>query len=305
MKKNINLLYLPIILISIIIFFSINNKNFLSYENITQIIIQMTELCMITIGMSICIMSGGFDLSMGSLVGLGTVIISLSLVNKISIPSAIIIAFLIIIILGILNGFIIGYIGINPLLTTLGTSTLISGLSLIISKGSAISGLPENFTNIAYFRIFNIPIQAFILIFIIIISNIIVKNTRWGRQVCLIGTNIDTAEYSGINCKKSVLKVYVFSSIMAFLASIILTSRISTGRADIGNNLVLQAISASVIGGIDVYGGKGSILGSALGVLIFVIIANGLNLMGISQFLEQAIFGLFLIIAIAIKSKNK
>ncbi|MDO5689781.1 MAG: ABC transporter permease [Tissierellia bacterium] len=301
-KKTKNM-YLMVILVLLVSYIASKSSNFFSIENITQLVIQMTELCIITIGMSICILSGGFDLSMGSLVGLGTICISLMLVAELSLPFIMIITLIILLFFGFLNGIIIGYFKINPLLTTLGTSTLIMGVSLIFSKGTAISGLPEYFSNIAYLRFFGIPSQAFILIVVILSSKVLLEETRWGRHLHLIGNNKEAARYCGIDVSRNLVYVYLFTALMSFIVSFILTSRISTGRADIGSSLVLQSISASILGGVDVNGGSGNIIGAVLGVLIFAIISNGFNLLGYSKYLEQFLFGALLIITIAIRSK--
>lgn len=297
-EKQTILLFL---LLFLIIFFSIFSNNFFSIKNIIQIVVQMVELSLITLGMSVCMISGGFDLSIGAITGLGSVCFAMLIKSGMNMWISILIVFLFLVLCGLINGILIGFMKINPMLATLGTSSLFTGIALAISKGTAVSGLPEKFYIFGQHYIGIIPLQALILLVIFVISLILLKFTKWGRRVHLIGSNPEVAKFAGINCEINIMFVYVYSTVLAFFASLVLTSRLATGRADLGNIYVLQSASAAILGGIDIKGGSGSISGAIIGVAIFTIITNGFNKFNISQYEQQIVIGCILIGVLAYK----
>jgi ribose/xylose/arabinose/galactoside ABC-type transport system permease subunit len=212
---------------------------------------------------------------------------------------AILLVFLLLTLCGLLNGSLIGFLKINPILVTLGTSSAFTGLAMVFSEGKAISGLPEDFLIFGHYHVGVIPYQALILLIILVLSVVLLNFTQWGRRVYLIGSNPEIARFAGINCGFNIMLVYVYSAVLAFFAALILTSRLATGRADLGNVYLLQSVSAAVFGGIGIYGGTGNVFGAVLGVAIFAIISNGFNMLDFSQYSQQILIGCILITVLA------
>jgi ribose/xylose/arabinose/galactoside ABC-type transport system permease subunit len=294
-KENQNTVILLTFLAIILVLFSIISSGFFKFSNFVQISAQMVELALLTIGMSICVISGGFDLSIGSLAGLGSVCMAMMITAGLNIWLAILITGLIVIICGVFNGLLVGYLNLNPLLVTLATSSVYAGIALGISSGKAISGLPESFFIFGQGYFWFIPVQVIILVVVLIVSIILINYTPWGRRVYLIGSNPQVARFTGIDMGWNTLLIYVYSAFMAFLASIVLTSRFATGRADLGSTYVLPAVSATVFGGVKVSGGYGSVLGAIIGVATFAVISNGFNMLDFSQYAQQIVVGIILI----------
>ncbi len=298
-KKYGNEMTLLLLIIILVLIFSIFSSNFFKLGNITQISAQMVELSLLTLGMSVCIISGGFDLSIGAMTGLGSVSLAMLLKTGMNMWSSILLVLLLLLICGLLNGSLIGFLRINPMLVTLGTSSLYTGLALVFSRGTAISNLPEQFSMFGQYYVWIIPYQALILLIGLITSVILLNFTIWGRRVYLIGSNPDVARFAGINCGYNLMLVYVYSAVLAFLAALVLTSRVATGRADLGDTYVLQSVSAAVFGGVGISGGSGTVLGAVLGVTIFAIISNGFNMLDFSPYAQQIVIGCTLIAVLA------
>lgn len=302
--RNNNEFSLLVMLVLIMLAFGFFSKGFFTTNNLMQVTIQMVELSLITIGMSICIISGGFDLSIGAIMGFGSVLVATLLSQGYGIVMTLLLVMIICMLFGIINGLIIGYFKVNPMLTTLGTSSFIMGISLVISKGRAISGLPEKFFVLGQTSFGFVPKQTVLLIIVLVFSIVLLDSTRWGRSVYLIGDNEKTAFFSGINVSFNTLLVYVYSAFMAFLAALVITSRLGTGRADLGETYVLQSVAAAILGGVGIAGGTGSLLGSIFGVAIFAVISNGFNLLNMSQYMNMIVTGSMLILVLAFRMKD-
>ncbi len=298
-KANQNAITLLAFLVVLLAVFAILSNSFFRFGNLMQVSAQMVELALLTIGMSVCVISGGFDLSIGALAGLGSVCLAMMTTAGMSMWLAILLTGSALVLCGVFNGLLIGYLNLNPLLVTLGTSSLYTGLAMGVSSGKAISGLPEAFFMFGQGYVGFIPVQVIILVVVLIVSIILINFTPWGRRVYLIGSNPKVARFAGINLGWSILLVYIYSAFLAFLASVVLTSRLATGRADLGSVYVLPAVSAAVFGGVKVSGGSGSILGAIIGVATFAVISNGFNMLDYSQYAQQIVVGVILIAAYA------
>lgn len=279
------------------------SDRFLCVMNIRQILIQFVELGILTCGMAACIISGGFDLSIGAIVGLNSIVIALMLSKGYGIVITVICVFAISVCCGMINGVLIGYIKIPAMVATLGTTALFSGVGLVISKGHAISGIPDRYLVFSVWQILGLPIQVIILMFCVLAFWIIFEKTKIGRGVYLVGSNYTVAHYSGIFCERTVCLVYVFSSLMAFCMSFIITLRLATGRVDFADNYVMQSVAAAVFGGVSVSGGEGRTFGIILSVLIFNIISDIFNLLGMSRYLYQLVIGVVLLIGLGLRRK--
>ena len=302
-KKSKNETALIILLVALCVVFSVLSDSFFRLQNAQQILKQSAELGIIVLGMSASIISGGFDLSIGALAGLNSVILATMLQQGSPIWQAAAAALLCSLACGVLNGILIGMFQLQPMVTTLGTSTVFTGIGTVISEGHAISDLPEGFLIFHSTSMLGVPIQFWIFLGAIVIFSYIFQYTKYGRQVYLLGSSYEAASYSGIPCRKCTFWVYVFSSVMAFLVAVIMTSRMATGRIDFADNYVMQSVSAAVFGGISVNGGKGRIYGAVIGVLIYTVLSNVFNLLELSRYLHQVVIGVILLIVLGIRKK--
>lgn len=290
---------LIVLLFFMFLAFSILTNTFNSLWNYITITQQMSEFAILAIGMTIVIMTGGIDLSIGSIVGLTTVIIASTYQSTANIYLAIILGSITAILCGLLNGFLIAKFSAPAMLITLGTQILYKGIALVLSKGNAISNFPEGYYYIGQEFIADyIPIQVVILFVVSIFMIILLNKTEFGKNIFNIGNNILATQYSGINTEKVLIKVYTISGILAGITAIIISSRVSTARADLGTVYVLQAVAAVVLGGTSISGGSGSIEGTILGVIIFATLGNGLNHLDVNPFLQTFIMGICLIIVL-------
>jgi len=309
LKKVINNNEMVLALFALLLFigFSFSSPYFFRLGNLMQLTAQLVELGLMTLAMSASIISGGMDLSIGSMASLFTVLLATFMGTMgMSMWAAIFITFVASLLCGVLNGFLCGRLKVNPMLATLGTQALFSGLGLVISKGVTIQCINEKFYFFGQGRIGGqLPFQTVILIVTAVISVILISKTRWGRRIYLIGSNGEAAKFAGISYERNIILVYVFSAIMAFICSIVITSRISGGRADVADPLVLQSVSAAVFGGIAITGGSGNILGAMIGVIVFTLVSNGMNMMGASQFLQQVIIGSILLLVLMFRQLIK
>ena len=190
---------------------------------------------------------------------------------------ALVLTMLLSVMIGMVNGTMIGVLRIAPMLATLGMQAVLLGVGLVITSGSVISGFPDWYIQFGNGRAFNlIPNQLFLLIPVIVVMHLIYSRTLLGRKIYLVGTNPQVAEFSNISFKWTIMKVYMLSGLMAFFAAVVLSSRLASGRPDIATAYLMPAIGASVVGGVSMRGGKGSILGCMLGVILFMVISNGL-----------------------------
>ena len=302
-KERENEIGLVVLLILLVLAFSFMSETFLRLQNIQQILKQAAELGIIVLGMAASIISGGFDLSIGALAGLNSVLIAILLQQGAPIWQAMGAALICSLLCGALNGMLIGTFRLQPMVITLGTSTVFTGIGTVISEGHAISDLPENFLIFHGTSILWIPIQFWIFLSGVILFAYLFQYTKYGRQVYRLGSSYDAAYYSGIPCRKCTFWVYVFSAVMAFLVAVIMTSRMATGRIDFADNYVMQSVSAAVFGGVSVDGGKGKIYGAVAGVLIYTILSNMFNLLELSRYLHQVVIGVILLVVLGIRKK--
>jgi len=303
LKKLIesNYFVLLVMLGLLFIFFSLSSDRFLSVANLMNVSGQMVEIGLLTLGMSAALLSGGFDLSIGATASFGTVMLGVLITNAgLDIYTSMLLVLLMILGVGFINGVLVGYLRIVPMLATLSMQGVVYGLALGISRGQVIRIVnPEYF--FGKLRIGGyLPFQFIILLVMIFAAVILFNHMKWGRRVFMVGTNRDIASYSGINVPRTLLKVYLFSSFTAFLAAVVISSRMEAGHATVLNTQVMPAVAAAVFGGVSIYGGKGSIFGAAIGIVTFSIISNGLNMMRVSQYTQLIIVGSILLFVLTV-----
>lgn len=287
------------ILVAEFAIFSQLSPYFLDFQNILTTSQFFAETGLIALGMTFIIISGGIDLSVGSLLALVSVCVGFSHQAGLPLPFALVAGILIGVAGGFLNGFLVGNLGLSPLTVTLGTLSLFRGLAYLISDAGAVSDFPSWFAYFGqYFVGGRVPGQLIIFAVASLACGVLLMRTVFGRYVFGIGLNERTTRMSGTPILKVRYGVYALTGLLVAIAAIIYTSRVSTARANAGLGLELQAIAAVVLGGTDIKGGRGSIVGTVLGVLLLAFLNQGLALSGVSSPLSLAIQGMVLILAV-------
>lgn len=268
---------------------------FFDAYNLINMLFQLPELGILSLGMMVVLLTAGIDLSITFLAALAGVIVATLLTNGYSVPLSILAGVATALAGGLLNGFFIAVVGVSPILVTLGTMTLFEGIVLLLTKGNSISGFPESYSLIGNGLLGAVPIPILIFAAIAVILSILLNKTAWGRSVYMFGNNPTATLFSGINTTRVVLWVYLFAALMAAVAAIIMTSRYNSAKVDIGSSYLLQSIAVAVLGGTSISGGYGKVIGVVLAVGIFQIISNGLNLLGVSSMVIDMLMGTILI----------
>ena len=295
-----------LILLFMIILSSIFIPNFRSTDNIINIIRQVSALAIVGFGQFFCIVSGGLDLSQGSTIGLTSVLIAgFVYYGNLSTPLSIIIALLICMLIGLINGILIVYARVNPFIATLSTMTIIKGVNFLYSRGLPISGLPEGFSFIGRGYIWLIPFPIILLIALAIITHIFSTQTATGRSIFAIGGNEEASKLSGLNVNMIKVLVYVMSGLFAGLAAVIITSRIMAGQPTVGEPMLFDIITAVILGGTSLSGGKGKVLGVMAAALILGLLSNAMVLLRINTYWQWIIKGIVLVIAVVIDARSQ
>jgi inositol transport system permease protein len=295
-----------VVFIIICLILSFISPQFLTVSNWTIIVTQASINALLAFGVTFVIITGGIDLSLGSMVAV-TGVSAAMLAHPDTFPVALpIFAGLFAgLLMGIFNGFIITKSKIAPFIVTLGTMTIGRGLALILSKGRPISNLSDSFNFIGGGDIFGIPFPIIVLVLVFAICSIILKKTLLGRYIYAIGGNEQASRASGINVNQVKMAVYSISGLLAGLAGILLTSRITTGQPNAGAGFELDAIAAAVIGGTSTSGGTGTMTGTLVGVLLIGVINNGLDLLNVTSYYQQVVMGIIIIGAVVLDSWNQ
>lgn len=311
LKKNLQNIFgknkgIIIVLLIMIALLSLLSPVFLTTNNIISLVQQITINMFIALAMTLVIITGGIDLSVGSIVALtGSITVGLIVQNGISIPIAIIIGLAIGLFVGLINGLIITNFKLPPFIVTLATMNVARGISYIYTGGSSIRITNESFTNLGTARLFGIiPIPILYMLVFVTLFSILLSKTKFGTYVYAIGGNREAARLSGINTSKTEIYVYVISGIMAAFAGIILAARMYSGQPSVGQGYEMDAIAASVLGGVSMAGGKGNISGTVFGAIVIGIVSNGLNLLGISSFWQLVVMGIIIIVAVIVDSQK-
>lgn len=289
------------------IFFSVASQEFLSMSNLSNIIRQVSINGILAVGMTFVILTGGIDLSVGSVMALTGTIMAGMMINYGMPPiAAILIGMLLGAAIGFINGTFTAYAKIPGIIVTLAMMEMARGAALLYTGGYPLSGLPSSYSFIGQGYLFGvIPMPAVIMVIVFVIAYIILNHLPLGRYIYAIGGNEEAVRLSGIKVKKIKALVYVFSGITAGIAGVIMTSRLSSGQPMAGEGYELDAIAAAVLGGIAISGGRGHIFGTFLGALLLGVLSNGLNLLGVSPYVQRVLKGAIIIGAIYYSSRRQ
>lgn len=281
-------------------------NNFLTGNNVSNIVRQTSINGVIALGMTIVIISAGIDLSVGAVVGFSGVLVAL-LMQKFGMAPlvAIVITIPVSTLIGLFNGIVIYDGKVPPFIATLGTMTAVRGLIMLITNARMVSGLPKSFTNFAQMSFLGIPALFLVWLAIILLTAFIVKYTRFGRNVYAIGSNMEAARLSGINVRLATYGVYVYCAFLCSIAGIMMTTRLGNGVPTGGTGFETDAIASAVIGGASLAGAEGTVLGTILGAIIMQTFRNGGNLLGINSHLMEVVIGLLIIGAVLLDKRRK
>ena len=292
-------------LIALFITLSIASPNFLTATNLSSVVRQTAVINIMALGMTLIIVSGGIDLSVGSILAMGGLLGTMAMEHKMSIPSGMAIGIAVGALCGLANGAMITSLRINPFIVTLGTMGIYRGLALIISNSLPVHEIPQRFSYLGEGTLLGVPFVLWILLLCAVTMHVILEHTRLGRYAFAIGSNPDAAFYAGVPVAFHTISVYGIAGLLTGLAGMIEASRLMTGQPTGGQGYELQAIAAVVIGGGSLRGGEGSVLGTLIGAFIMGLLSNGSDLLGTNPYWQQVIIGSVIILAVAFDELRK
>lgn len=278
---------------------------FLGRQNLSAILLSLSDQSIIAIGMTILLISGGFDLSVGSTAALSGAVAAIWLTNGMPVGAAILLGLAVGVLIGLINGLIIAEIGINPFIATLGMMSLARGMLMVVTEGQNISGLPKSFTTLGQDSIGGIQYPILISLALVITGDFLLRRSRFFRQNYYIGGNEKAAILSGINVKRIKIFNYMLTGFLASLAGIIITARLGSASTTAGRGLELKVIAAVIIGGASLKGGVGTVAGAFLGALLMSIIISSINLLGITLNWIDFAIGATLLLAVMADTLGK
>ncbi|MCY3023243.1 MAG: ABC transporter permease [Planctomycetota bacterium] len=290
------------------------SKDFRTPGNVLAMLLGLSVESIVAIGMTILLVSGGFDLSVGSTVAFTGAVTAMCLVAGAPVPVAVAAGLALGVLIGLINGVIIAKIGINPFITTLGMMSVVRGALLVVTGGKNISGLPESFTVIGQWHIplfvyqgqmIGIQYPILIAAVLVVIGDLLLRKSRFFRQNYYLGGNEKAAILSGIAVDRLKIFNYALTGFLAALAGVVMTARFGSASVTSGTGLELRVISAVIIGGASLQGGEGTVLGSFLGSLLMAIIVGSLTLLGVNVYWTQLVIGATLLIAVLIDTLGK
>jgi len=294
------------IFIILVVICTMLSDDFLTQRNIFNLLRQQSFLFIVSLGMLFTIITGGIDLSVGAMLGMSAILTTVFIENSISPFLSIIYVLFIGIICGLSNGLIVDKGKVNPFIGTLATMSIFTGFSYIISHGHPIfmtsSNLNPSFEFIGKGHLFNIPFPIIFSIILALTVYLLFKKTVYGRLIFGIGGNREAARFSGIRTSKYVISAYLMSGFFCSISGIIFSSRLKMAHPGLGQGYELDAIAAVIMGGGSFSGGKGSVFGTIIGVLILGLIRNLLNLLNIAAYPQLVIKGVIILIAIFISN---
>src|SRR5581483_5965802 len=291
------------VMVTALVFYAVqpgDTNRFLTGDNLKAILTGIATDGLMAIGMTFVIITGGFDLSVGSTLAFGGYAASMALLAGYGTVAAILLGMLGGAIVGLANGFIITKIKVNPLVTTLGTMTIVRGIVLMQTQGSTVTGFPQSFRQLGEGTAFGVFYPIIIFIVLLVIADLLLRHSRYLRQTYYIGGNEEAARLSGIGVDEVRMAMYLITGVLAAFAGVINAAKTGSASPIAGTGAELRVIAAVVIGGASLSGGTGTILGTFLGLLLTGMIANGLGFLRVSFYAEGIITGLILIIAVMI-----
>jgi ribose transport system permease protein len=299
--KKSQLLSNVIALVTLIVIFSIVSDNFLTYRNVSDVIRSYSFLGIAALGQTMVMITGGIDLSVGGIAGLSAITAGF-LMDKMAVHPYLIlfIGILVGVLCGIINGLIVTKLKIIPFIATIGTMEMFFGLVMVITRGVPIFTIPKEVQNVASADLLGIPLPIIVFTLIACFAYYLLKHTYIGRSVFSVGGNAQAAKMCGLSIERTQVFVYVLSGILSGIGGIMALSWLGSGQPTIGQDWLLPGVAATIIGGTNLTGGKGSIIGTILGIFLIGFLDNGLTMLNVSPFWRGAVTGIIVILAVLI-----
>ncbi len=285
----------------IVLFLLIIGEKFISGSNLFSMAVQLPELGILALAMMISLLHGGVNLSIISTANMSALTMAYVLTTQLPTASgfmwggwmaiAIAAGIAVSILIGLLNGFIIAYIGVSPILTTLGTMIMVKGLAIGLTRGIVISGFPPPILFIGEGTAFGIPFGLIFFAICAVVVAVVLGKTPFGASIYLMGSNERATQFSGVNTRRVILGIYVMSSVLAAIAGLVMLSRFNSANAAYGESYLLVTVLASILGGTDPFGGFGKVSGLVLSILILQVVASAFNQLGLSQYPDSVDLG--------------
>ncbi len=300
---------LPFLLIGALIVFSTLSDQFLTSQNMVNLLRQSVYLVLVSLGQMLALITGGFDLAVGTIIAMTSVVSAMVMVAlpelspfwAICIGCAAGIGAALVI--GAINGIGIAYAGVSPFIMTLGVQSIGFGLALYLTGGVPVSGLPGAFSETFGFgTLLGLPIPVLITIVMAAALYLVMMRTAVGTYLLAVGGNAKAAQLSGINARQMLLLAYLVCALMAGIAGLLLTARVDTGEANLGGTIALESIAACVIAGVSLRGGMGRVENVVLGAIFIGLVQNGMNLAEVGSYMQMVVLGVLLIVAVVADS---
>ncbi|CAG8863463.1 Ribose import permease protein RbsC [Pseudomonas fluorescens] len=286
--------------IVIFVAMSLANDNFLTTSNLSNVLRQVSIIAIIAVGMTCAILTGGIDLSVGPVMALSGTLSAGLMVAGFPLELAVLAGLAVGALFGAGNGVFVAYARMPPIIVTLATMGIARGLALVYTGGYPISGLPEGFAFLGRGELLGVQVPILVMAVMYTLAFVLLNKTPIGRYIYAIGGNEEAARLSGVRVSRYKLLVYILSGLTAAVAGIVLSSRLMSGQPNAGVGFELDAIAAVVLGGTAIAGGRGAIIGTLVGAMMLGVLNNGLNLMGISPYIQNIIKGAIILLAIYI-----
>jgi len=280
--------------------------------SVQSMMFQIPELGLLSLAMSVALISGGINLAVIATANLSGLLMAWILTGVMPadasgfelglwVVGAFAAGLVLSIVVGVVTGLLVAFLGVHPILVTLGTMTLLHGLAIYFTRGRTISGFPDAVITISNETVLGIPVSFLVFTLIVALAHVLLTRTELGVRIHMIGSNLEATRFSGVNTRRVQVWVYVISSVLCWLAAVIMMSRFNSAGADIAQSYLLITVLAAVLGGIDPYGGFGRVAGLFVALWILQVIASGFNLLNVSPHLGLASWGLILILVMAVK----
>lgn len=292
-------------LIVLFVLLAVASPYFLTGRNLASVVRQTAVIDIMALGMTMIIIAGGIDLSVGSMLALCGLLGAMAMKGSLGIAGGVLVGLGAGLLCGLLNGLATTRLKINPFIVTLGTLGIFRGLALILSGGLPVQDLPAGFSYLGEGTLLGVPFVLWILLICGALVHVILESTRLGRYAFAIGSNAEAAFYAGIPVAFHTTMIYALGGMLTGLAGLVEASRLMSGQPTAGQGYELQAIAAVVIGGGSLRGGEGSVIGTLIGAFIMGLLSNGSDLLGISPYLQQAIIGGVIIVAVYLDELRK
>ncbi|MHB1136359.1 MAG: ABC transporter permease [Coriobacteriia bacterium] len=292
---------MALVVIAVAIYFSIANPNFATLPNMRTILIAAAPFALIALGQTLVILTGGIDLSVGSIVALSAMSGAATVVGhpeRMLLGAAV--AILVGLLAGLVSGLVVAYVNVPPFVTTLGMLSIASGLAYAIGNGAPINGLPREWGDLANARILTLQAPVLVMLAGFLILGIVMARTSFGMRIYAVGGNRTAAEVAGVKVRRILTSVYAISGMLAGISGLILSSRVISAAPYLGRGYELGAIAAVVIGGASLQGGRGTVWGTLIGLFLIQTLNNGLDILVVPAYWQTVISGILIVSAVAV-----